>query len=207
MQKTRIIKYFINRKGVIHIKKLFGVLLTSTLILGACSTHNDASKKDEDTKSGMKSNDPNKDKSKDNKKDNDKKKSENKSKKDDKNANEKENPQDKSSSNEQPTQQTQTNQDPQSQQTQEQQANNNQQSSGLLNQEQMEANARVAKENGYTGIPNGDIGAADEMEAYAKQRYEEDKNINNEDVEEFTPEEEQAAMERHANELEQEGLK
>lgn len=40
MQKTRIIKYFINRKGVIHMKKLFGVLLTSTLILGACSTHN-----------------------------------------------------------------------------------------------------------------------------------------------------------------------
>lgn len=47
-------------------KKIFGVLLTSTLILGACSTQDDTSNKDEDTKSGMKSNDPNKDK--DNKK-------------------------------------------------------------------------------------------------------------------------------------------
>ncbi|NUI78836.1 hypothetical protein [Staphylococcus borealis] len=48
-------------------KKMFGVLLTSTLILGACSTQDDTSNKDEDTKSGMKSNDPNKDKNKDKK--------------------------------------------------------------------------------------------------------------------------------------------
>lgn len=62
-------------------KKLFGVLLTNTLILGACNTHDDTSNKDEDTKSGMKSNDPNKDKSKENIKDNDKRKSEDKSQK------------------------------------------------------------------------------------------------------------------------------
>lgn len=106
-------------------KKLFGILLTSTLILGACSTHEDTTKKEDDTKSGMKSNDPNKNKSKDNKKDNDKKKSEDKSKKDDKNTNEeneKNSSQGKSSNNvqqtnEQPTQQTQTNQESQSQQS------------------------------------------------------------------------------------------
>lgn len=37
-------------------------------------------------------------------------------------------------------------------------------------QEKMEANARVAKENGYTGIPNGDTGATEEMEAFLKER-------------------------------------
>ncbi|PNZ30626.1 putative lipoprotein [Staphylococcus petrasii] len=105
-------------------KKLFGILLTSTLILGACSAHDDASKKDEDNKSGMKSNDPNKDKSKSNKKDSDKKKSENKSKKED---SKKADSQDKSSNeneqqtSEQSSQQNQPNQELQSQQTQSQQ--------------------------------------------------------------------------------------
>lgn len=37
-------------------------------------------------------------------------------------------------------------------------------------QEKMEANARVAKEHGYTGIPNGDTGATEEMEAFLKER-------------------------------------
>ncbi|MCI2774151.1 hypothetical protein [Staphylococcus petrasii] len=110
-------------------KKLFGILLTSTLILGACSAHDDASKKDEDNKSGMKSNDPNKDKSKSNKKDSDKKKSENKSKKED---SKKADSQDKSSNeneqqtSEQSSQQNQPNQELQSQQTQSQQVNNQQ---------------------------------------------------------------------------------
>lgn len=37
-------------------------------------------------------------------------------------------------------------------------------------QERMEADARVAKEHGYTGIPNGDMGATEEMEAFLKER-------------------------------------
>ncbi|MEJ7390916.1 hypothetical protein WL552_12660, partial [Staphylococcus epidermidis] len=48
-------------------------------------------------------------------------------------------------------------QQPQQQTAQNQQANT-QQNNGALNQEQMEANAKVAKQNGYTGIPNGDVG-------------------------------------------------
>ena len=64
----RELKMTLNKQRSYLYEKLYSVLLTSTLILGACSTQDDASKKDEDTKSGMKSNDPNKDKSKENKK-------------------------------------------------------------------------------------------------------------------------------------------
>jgi len=197
-------------------KKLLGTLFAATLVLSACSQ--DDTKEDEDKKSESTT-----EKKADDKKD--KKTKEDKKSKEEKKSQENEDnesTQEDNSTEEQDTQETATNEQVQSQQqtqetaTQEQQqtqqANNNQNSeydsaSGLLNQDQMKANARVAKENGYTGIPNGDIGAAEEMEAYAKQRYEEDKNINDEDVEEFTPEEQQAAMEQHDRELEQEGLK
>lgn len=177
-------------------KRLLGTLFAATLVLSACSqddTKEDENKKAEST-TEKKADDKKDKKTKEDKKSKEKKKSQenedNKSTQED------------NSTEEQDTQETATNE----------QVNNNQNSeydstSGLLNQNQMEANARVAKENGYTGIPNGDIGAAEEMEAYAKQRYEEDKNINDEDVEEFTPEEQQAAMEQHDRELEQEGLK
>lgn len=177
-------------------KKLLVTLFAATLVLSACSqddTKEDENKKAEST-TEKKADDKKDKKTKEDKKSKEKKKSQenedNKSTQED------------NSTEEQDTQETATNE----------QVNNNQNSeydstSGLLNQDQMEANARVAKENGYTGIPNGDIGAAEEMEAYAKQRYEEDKNINDEDVEEFTPEEQQAAMEQHDRELEQEGLK
>ncbi|MGX0572498.1 hypothetical protein [Staphylococcus hominis] len=197
-------------------KKLLGTLFAATLVLSACSQ--DDAKEDENKKSESTT-----EKKADDKKD--KKTKEDKKSKEEKKSQENEDnesTQEDNSTEEQDTQETATNEQVQSQQqtqqpaTQEQQqtqqANNNQNSeydsaSGLLNQDQMKANARVAKENGYTGIPNGDIGAAEEMEAYAKQRYEEDKNINDEDVEEFTPEEQQAAMEQHDRELEQEGLK
>ena len=186
-------------------KKLLGTLFAATLVLSACSQ--DDTKKDENKKAESTT-----EKKTDDKKD--KKTKEDKKSKEEKKSQENEDnksTQDDNSTEEQDTQETATNEQVQSQQ-QTQQANNNQNNeydntSGLLNQDQMEANARVAKENGYTGIPNGDIGAAEEMEAYAKQRYEEDKNINDEDVEEFTPEEQQAAMEQHDKELEQEGLK
>ena len=197
-------------------KRLLGTLIAATLVLSACSQ--DDTKEDENKKSESTT-----EKKADDKKD--KKTKEDKKSKEEKKSQENEDnesTQEDNSTEEQDTQETATNEQVQSQQqtqetaTQEQQqtqqANNNQNSeydsaSGLLNQDQMKANARVAKENGYTGIPNGDIGAAEEMEAYAKQRYEEDKNINDEDVEEFTPEEQQAAMEQHDRELEQEGLK
>lgn len=197
-------------------KRLLGTLFAATLVLSACSQ--DDNKEDENKKSESTT-----EKKADDKKD--KKTKEDKKSKEEKKSQENEDnksTQEDNSTEEQDTQETASNEQVQSQQqtqepaTQEQQqtqqVNNNQNSeydnaSGLLNQDQMEANARVAKENGYTGIPNGDIGAAEEMEAYAKQRYEEDKNINDEDVEEFTPEEQQAAMEQLDRELEQEGLK
>lgn len=37
-------------------------------------------------------------------------------------------------------------------------------------QEKMEANAKVAKEHGFTGIPNGDMGSTEEMEAWLKEQ-------------------------------------
>ncbi|EHR86211.1 hypothetical protein [Staphylococcus hominis] len=197
-------------------KRLLGTLFAATLVLSACSQ--DDTKEDENKKSESTTEKKADDKKDKNTKEDKKSKEEKKSQENEDN----ESTQEDNSTEEQDTQETATNEQVQSQQqtqetaTQEQQqtqqANNNQNSeydsaSGLLNQDQMKANARVAKENGYTGIPNGDIGAAEEMEAYAKQRYEEDKNINDEDVEEFTPEEQQAAMEQHDRELEQEGLK
>ena len=197
-------------------KKLLGTLFAATLVLSACSQ--DDAKEDENKKAESitekKADDKKDKKTKEDKKSKEEKKSQenedNKSTQED-NSTEEQTTQETASS-EQVQSQQQTQETATQEQQQTQQANNNQNSeydsaSGLLNQDQMEANARVAKENGYTGIPNGDIGAAEEMEAYAKQRYEEDKNINDEDVEEFTPEEQQAAMEQHDRELEQEGLK
>ncbi|MGW7796887.1 hypothetical protein, partial [Staphylococcus xylosus] len=36
-------------------------------------------------------------------------------------------------------------------------------------QEKAEANAEVARQHGYTGIPNGDVGATEEMEQFYQQ--------------------------------------
>ena len=47
----------------------------------------------------------------------------------------------------------------------------------------MEANARVAKQHGYTGIPNGDTGATEEMEAFLKERDAQEAEAEEEELE------------------------
>lgn len=69
-------------------------------------------------------------------------------------------------------------------------------------EEQMRANAEVAKQHGYTGIPNGDAGMIDYDEV--ERILEENRNINEDEVGEMpTPEEEEAIMEQHESELDQ----
>lgn len=70
-------------------------------------------------------------------------------------------------------------------------------------EEQMRANAEVAKQHVYTGIPNGDAGMIDYEEV--DRILEENRNVDDSDVGEMlTPEEEEAIMEQHERELEEE---
>lgn len=124
-------------------KKVLFLIFASLLVLGACGQEDDAKKdndKKSESKSEQKSNDSKKDK-KDSKRKDDKKSTEENNQSSEQNTNE---------------QQTQENNLQYSQQTQ--QPDQNQQSSGALNQEQIKVNAKVAKQNGYTGVPNGDVG-------------------------------------------------
>lgn len=153
-------------------KKILILLFGSLLVLGACGNSDSSNEDDSDKKSETKSNDPNKDKSKDkDKKKEDKEKSSN----------------EESQSSQEQSQQTNTQEQQQTQQaaTQEQQTQQNNEYDSTKHSdeynvshpvstddnwtpemvkenqrlnEEMEANAKVAKENGYTGIPNGDIG-------------------------------------------------
>ncbi|MEX3425864.1 hypothetical protein QJ847_03895 [Staphylococcus hominis] len=164
-------------------KKFLALIFSSALILGACG-NDDTSNKDSDTKSEDK---------KDNKSKEDKKsKEEKKSQENEDNKS----TQEENSTEEQDTQETAANEQVQSQQpaTQEQQqAQQNGEYDSTkhsdeynashpvstdddwtpemieenerLNKE-IEANAKVAKENGYTGIPNGDIGGVPTPDEY-----------------------------------------
>ena len=60
LNSIQLLKIKIKIKRRFTFEKLFATLLTSILILGACSMHHDTSKNDEDNKSDMKSNDPKK---------------------------------------------------------------------------------------------------------------------------------------------------
>lgn len=138
-------------------KKLLFLLLASFLVLVACG--NEESKL-EDKKENNESD-------KESKKDDDKKTDKDKEKSDDK-SNEEVATQDETT--EQPVQsQEQVN-------TQKQQPVQSQEQAPVVeeqpvqqeptDQEKMEANAKVAKEHGYTGIPNGDAGLLEPADEY-----------------------------------------
>ncbi|MEX5697565.1 hypothetical protein [Staphylococcus nepalensis] len=78
-------------------------------------------------------------------------------------------------------------------------------------QEIAEGNAKVAKEHGYTGIPNGDAHLTEdnlaERETFLEKIHEETINIDEDDIAEFTEEVQEEAMARNEAELEIEGLK
>ncbi|MDW3865552.1 hypothetical protein QI362_09750 [Staphylococcus saprophyticus] len=122
-------------------KKVLFLILVSFLVLAACGNKEESKSEDKkETKSSDKENKKDK-KSKDSKKTDDEK-----SKTDEQVATQDE------------TTQTQDNEEQQSVQSQEQTTTQQE----PTDQEKMEANAKVAKEHGFTGIPNGDVGMIDE---------------------------------------------
>lgn len=172
-------------------KKFLALIFSGALILGACG-NNDASNNDSDTKSEKKTEKKSEDK-KDNKSKEDKKSKEEKKSQENEDS---KSTQENNSTQEQSTQETATNEQVHSQQpaTQEQQQvqQNGEYDSTKHSDEynashpvstdddwtpemieenerlnkEMEANAKVAKENGYTGIPNGDVGGVPTPDKY-----------------------------------------
>lgn len=138
-------------------KKVVFLLLASFLVLSACGNEESKLEDKKETKES----------DKESKKDDDKKTDKDKEKSDDK-SNEEVATQDETT--EQPVQsQEQVN-------TQEQQPVQSQEQAPVVeeqpvqqeptDQEKMEANAKVAKEHGYTGIPNGDAGLLEPADEY-----------------------------------------
>ena len=137
-------------------KKILFLLMASFLVLAACGQEESKLDDKKETKASDKES-----------KKNDKKSDEEKDKSDDK-------------SNEEVTTQEETTEQPvQSQEqvnTQEQQPVQSQEQAPVVegqpvqqeptDQEKMEANAKVAKEHGYTGIPNGDAGLLEPADEY-----------------------------------------
>ena len=169
-------------------KKFLALIFSGALILGACG-NDDTSNNNSDTKSENKTEKKSEDK-KDNKSKEDKKSKENKDNKSTQEENStKEQDTQETATNEQVQYQQQTQQSTTQEQQPTQQADNNQQQysdeylannpvstdgdwtpemikeNERLNKE-MEANAKVAKENGYTGIPNGDVGGVPTPDKY-----------------------------------------
>ncbi|MBF2777845.1 hypothetical protein QI089_09455 [Staphylococcus saprophyticus] len=137
-------------------KKIFLLLLVSFLVLAACGNKEESKSEDKkETKSSKK----------DDKKSNDGKKS-NDSKKTDS---------EKDESDEKVVTQDGTTQTQEQANTQEQTPTQQE----PTEQEKMEANAKVAKQHGYTGIPNGDAGMLDENyspEDNSEQTYDYENN-------------------------------
>lgn len=130
-------------------KKVLFLILVSFLVLAACGTKEESKSEDKkETKSSSKD---------------DKKKNEKKKAKDDKKEKYKVN-----NNTETESQQTQTVDQQQSTQQPVQQE--------PTDQEKVEANTKVAKEHGYTGIPNGDAGLLDSDAAYKQMKEEEEAN-------------------------------
>ena len=131
-------------------KKVLFLLLASFLVLAACGNKEESKSEDKkETKSSKK----------DDKKSNDDKNSNDNKKTDD----------EKSTSNEQVATEDETTQTQEQVNTQEQQPVQSQKQTPTqqepTDQEKMEANAKVAKEHGFTGIPNGDVGMLDENQS------------------------------------------
>ncbi|MDU6258024.1 MAG: hypothetical protein E6622_11880, partial [Staphylococcus epidermidis] len=82
--------------------------------------------------------------------------------------------------NDQQSNEQQDNQVNEQQQAQEQQANQQQEPSY---EEQMRANAKVAKQNGYTGIPNGDMGGVPTSDkAYSNDQLDPETGLPKDDA-------------------------
>ncbi|MCD8892471.1 hypothetical protein K2V52_10870 [Staphylococcus nepalensis] len=132
-------------------KKVLFLLLASFLVLAACGDNEESKSEDKkETKSSSKES---------------KKKDENKKSNNDKKSND-----DKKTNNEKDKFEEQVATQDESTQTQEQEP---------TDQEKMEANAKVAKEHGFTGIPNGDVGMIDENyspEDDSEQTYDYENN-------------------------------
>lgn len=140
-------------------KKVLYLILASFLVLTACGQEESKLEDKKETKSSSKESKKDDKKSDNSKKDN-KKSDEEKSKTDDKSS-EQVADNENVSTEEQPS----TQQNIQSQE----------QSKPYepTDQEKMEANAKVAKEHGYTGIPNGDAGLLDSDAAYKEVKEQE----------------------------------
>ncbi|WP_145417879.1 hypothetical protein [Staphylococcus hominis] len=176
-------------------KKFLALIFSSALILGACG-NDDTSNKDSDTKSESKtekkSEDKKDNKSKEDKKSKEEKKTqENEDSKStqEENSTEEQDTQETATNeqvqSQQQTQETTTQEQQQAQQNSEYDSTKHSdeynashpvstdddwtpemiEENERLNKE-MEANAKVAKENGYTGIPNGDVGGVPTPDKY-----------------------------------------
>lgn len=156
-------------------KKVFYLVLASFLTLAACG--NEASQeKDNKTETTKKEEKQDKQNKSDDKKEKKNDKSKEDKQQEDKVDNEQQN-------NEQQEQQVNEQQQVEQQQAQEQQTNQQQANQAPQQQEpsyeeQMRANAKVAKQHGYTGIPNGDAGMIDydEVDRILEENRQQDEN-------------------------------
>ncbi|ASN69423.1 hypothetical protein 7F15_29 [uncultured Caudovirales phage] len=124
-------------------KKVVFLLLASFLVLSACGNEESKSEDKKETKES----------DKESKKDDDKKTDKDKEKSDDK-------------SNEEVATQDKTTEQPVQSQEQAPVVEEQPVQQEPTDQEKMEANAKVAKEHGYTGIPNGDAGLLEPADEY-----------------------------------------
>ncbi|MCG2297963.1 hypothetical protein K4U03_00120 [Staphylococcus epidermidis] len=145
-------------------KKVLFLIFASLLVLGACGQKEEKKEKDNKTETTKKDEKKETQKKTENKKEN----KEDKTKEDTVN-------------NEQQSNEQQTNeQQVEPQQAQEQQANQQQEPSY---EEQMRANAKVAKQNGYTGIPNGDMGGVPTSDkAYSNDQLDPETGLPKDDA-------------------------
>lgn len=139
-------------------KKLLVLMLSAGLVLGACGNNESKSEdKKQDTKSDS-------EKKKDKKQKENKEKQEQKAKdekaKKEKQAKDEQRKKDEELAQQNSQQTTNQNEQTPVQDNVQQPVENNVQQEPT-DQEKAEANAKIAKENGYTGIPNGDVGMLD----------------------------------------------
>ncbi|MCD8914810.1 hypothetical protein K2V61_04575 [Staphylococcus simulans] len=179
-------------------KYLVTILLSSVLVLSACGNNQEAEHKDKKENKQAKEKKADKEKEDKNKQEEQAKK-ESESKEQNEDASETAQTQE----NEQQVEQQQSQENQVNQQQQNQQANQAPPQQEPSYEEQMRANAEVAKQHGYTGIPNGDAGMIDYEEV--ERILEENRNVDEDEVGEMiTPEEEEEAiMEQHESELDQ----
>ncbi|RZI02052.1 hypothetical protein [Staphylococcus condimenti] len=162
-------------------KKVFYLVLASFLALAACG--NEASQ-EKDNKTETTKKEEKQDKQ--NKSDDKKEKKNDKSKEDEQQEDKVDNEQ---QNNEQQEQEANEQQQAQEQQTQEQQVNEQQQANQASQppeasyEEKMRANAKVAKQHGYTGIPNGDVGGVPTSDkAYSNDQLDPETGLPKDDA-------------------------